>query len=195
MSITSPQNPGRALIHRAAEGGLFFGLYLSALAYTSGATVTGLSIMAWVSNGLTIGIPFFIYALLRKSYAETDFKTIFSEVWAEGIAIFFLGSAIQAVAIYLGLRYIAPDLLSQLAEQFAATFAQADITMSADMTSALHILRHLSPTDVIAQIMSMNLIGGMVLSLLLAILLVARYANDDRRRRYLQKHSPNANGH
>ena len=61
-------------------------------------------------NG-SIALPFALYVLLRRSLAERDFSATFSEVWLEGIASFFFGSMIQAVIIYLGLRFLAPHYL------------------------------------------------------------------------------------
>ncbi len=187
MSTSTPQRPGRPVIQRAAGGGLQLGLYLSLLAVASGASLH-YPLLSWVVNILSIGIPFYVYAILRRSLAETRFKGTFSEMWAEGIAVFFLGSAIQAVVIYLGLRYLAPDLLGRMVDQTLQAFTQAGVAMPEDIGAALEAVRRLSPTDVLAQIMSMNLIGGMVLSLLLAALLVVRYAGEDRRRRYMEKH-------
>lgn len=169
------------------------GIYLSVLALASGASLH-LPLLSWVVNGLSIAIPFFIYAILRRSLAETGFKATFAEMWAEGIAVFFLGSAIQAVVIYLGLRYWQPDLMGLMVDQTLAAFAQAQVPVPADAAAALELVRHLSPTDVLAQIMSMNLIGGMIISLILAAVLSVRYANQSRRQRYLEKHPDIKNG-
>lgn len=193
MNTTAPQRPGRPVIHRAAGGGLLLGIYLSVLAVASGASLH-MPLLSWVVNILSIGIPFYVYALLRRSLAETGFKASFSEMWAEGIAVFFLGSAIQAVVIYLGLRYLAPDLMSLMVDQAQLAFSQAGVSLPADAAAALEMVRRLSPTDVLAQIMSMNLIGGMILSLILAALLSVRYADADRRRRYMDKHPDIENG-
>ena len=40
----------------------------------------------------------------------------------------------------------------------------------------------------------MNLIGGMIISLILAAVLNVRYANQSRRQRYLEKHPDFKNG-
>lgn len=193
MNTTAPNRPGRPVIQRAAGGGLTLGIYLSVLALASGASLH-VSLLSWVVNGLSIAIPFFVYAILRRSLAETGFKATFAEMWAEGIAVFFLGSAIQAVVIYLGLRYWQPDLMSLMVDQTLAAFAQAQVAVPADAASALELVRRLSPTDVLAQIMSMNLIGGMIISLILAAVLSVRYASQSRRQRYLEKHPDIKNG-
>lgn len=185
--MNTPQRPARPVIHRAATGGLYLGLFLSVLALAAGGSLK-MPFLSWVVNGLSLALPFFVYGLLRRSLAETGFAAKFSEMWAEGIAVFFLGSAIQAVVIYLGLRYLAPDLMNNMVDQALAAFAQAHMALPAETAQALEMVRRLSPTDVLAQIMSMNLIGGMILSLVLAAVLVVRYSNPQRRERYIQKH-------
>lgn len=185
--MNMPQRPARPVIHRAATGGLYLGLYLSVLAIAAGASLN-IPLLSWVVNGLSVALPFFVYGLLRKSLAETDFRAKFSEMWAEGISVFFLGSALQAVVIYLGLRYLVPDLMSQIVDQALTAFAQAHVALPEDTAQALELMRRMSPTDILAQIMSMNLIGGMIVSLILAAIVVVRYSNPERRERYIRKH-------
>lgn len=188
MNQQSPRAPGRPVIQRAAYGGLYLGIYLSALALCSGMSLDVPLASLAVYAG-TIGLPFAVYAILRRSLAETNFQGRFSEMLAEGIAVFLLGSAIQGVVIYLGLKYLSPDLISRTVDFTIQAFQQEGIAMTPEMQEAMEIMRRFTVTDVLAQIISTNLIGGMFMSLVLCSVLCLRYASAERRNRYIQKHS------
>lgn len=191
MNNIPPPAPARSVIHRAAENGLYLGLYLSVLALLAGVSqgslLAGLGV--W---GLSLYMPFFVYRLLRKSLAERHFEAGFAEMWSEGIALFLLASMIQAVVIYLGLRYLAPDYMARSVDM-AIEFFRAQGNEAGDTwVRTLQNLREQNglpgPTDVAAQIISTNVVGGGFLSIILSAVLVTRYSSAERRQRYMERH-------
>lgn len=187
MNSTPHSAPPRTVINRAAYSGLFLGAYLSILALLTGLSQSfqSAALLVW---GASLGLPFMVYSLLRRSLAETSFESPFSEIWAEGIAMMLLASAIQAVVIYGGLRYLAPDYIANSVamaiDYFEAMGTQAGNQWADTLISVRAANGLPAPTDVVAQVMSMNLIGGTFLTLVLSAVLKLRYASGERRRRY-----------
>ena len=132
MNTKSTNQPGRPVLQRAAETGLYLGGYLSLLALATGLSQSApaASLLVWAGS---IALPFALYVLLRRSLAERDFSATFSEVWLEGIASFFFGSMIQAVIIYLGLRFLAPHTKSIAvvadAQQYGIAFGMGAVVV------------------------------------------------------------------
>ncbi len=190
MGTTPPVAPARSAVHRAAYNGLYLGIYLSLLALVTGLSQSFMpaSLLAWAA---TIGLPFMMYALLRRSLAETEFNAPFSELWAEGIVMLFLAGTIQAVVIYAGLKYLAPDYIADSVDMAIEFFAAQNNPAGDQWAETLGQLRRTNvlpaPTDVVAQIMSMNLIGGTFLTLVVAAVLKSRYSSEERRRRYAER--------
>lgn len=193
-NINNGTQPGRPIIQRAATGGLRMGLYLIGLALATAMSLHSsiCAIIVWVG---TIYFPIYLYKQLVAGYAETGFSIHLSEIWSEGIATIFLGSAIQAVFIYVGLRYFDPTYISTVWQTTADALGAMpgdDYKAMADTFNQMQEA-HALPTavDVMSQIILMNLIGGAVLSLVDAALVYTRYSDHERRSRYTAKHTNN----
>lgn len=187
MSDNKTGRPLRNLVQRAAGTGLVMGVYLTVMAVLTGImqSVPVASIVVWA---MTLGTPVVLYFLLRRSYAEADFRAPFSEMWTEGIAVFFLGAAIQGVVIYLGLRYLVPDYIADSMNTTLEVLSGQNTEAAAQLAANLQRLKEMnvlpSAADVTAQIMSMNIILGAFLSLIDCSVLFSRYRSETRRERY-----------
>ena len=139
----------------------------------------GMTIRQCVCCVLAIFAAVMLYFLLRRSYAEADFRAPFSEMWTEGIAVFFLGAAIQGVVIYLGLRYLVPDYIADSMNTTLEVLSGQNTEAAAQLAANLQRLKEMnvlpSAADVTAQIMSMNIILGAFLSLIDCSVLFSRY--------------------
>ena len=197
MNTKSTNQPGRPVLQRAAETGLYLGGYLSLLALATGLSQSApaASLLVWAGS---IALPFALYVLLRRSLAERDFSATFTEVWLEGIASFFFGSMIQAVIIYLGLRFLAPHYLLNSVEMAIDYFNQMGTPAGDQWARTLTDIREHNgiPTavDVVSQIISMNLIGGTFITLIDASILKARYSSEARRQAWRNRHNSDYNG-
>ena len=190
------KRPPRTLVQRATSWGLPLGLYLIGLALLCGTSMSSAvaGLLIWVG---TIYFPFYLYKLLRQGYAETDFRSGMAEIWAEGIASIFLGSAIQALFIYVALRYIDPGFIATVWQTTIDTLKAQPGNEFDAMVAAFERVQRIgalpSPVDVMVQVMTMNLMGGTILSLIEAALIVSRYSDAGRRERYIKKYSSDAN--
>lgn len=184
-------NPGRPVIQRAGVNGVTLGLYLIGLALLSGLSIRSAlaGLLVWVGS---IYLPFFFYRVLLAGYAETHFKASLAEIWSEGLASIFFGSALQAVFIYVCLRYIDPTFV---ADVWNTSIATLEAQPGHDFDALVEAFRQIEAAgklpgalDVMMQVMTMNLIGGALLSMVEAAIITLRYSDESRRNRYLARH-------
>ncbi|MBD5177371.1 MAG: DUF4199 domain-containing protein [Bacteroidales bacterium] len=187
MNSTPPNIPPRSIAARAADGGVIIGGVIMLLVLGVGfSTAFGAaSILVW---GGTLAMPFILYSLLRRSYGQTNFGLTTIELWAEGIAMFFLGSLVPATVVYLLLKFVAPDFMTDQLNMALGELGKMEPTpQSEQLISTLTTLRDSgllpTPTQVAAQLIAFNMFAGMILSLIEANILVIRYNNPQRRER------------
>lgn len=185
MNTTPPIIPPRSIAARAADGGIIMGGLIMVLVLSFGfATIfPAVSLLLW---GGTFAVPFVLYFLLRRSYAQTGYTESIIELWAEGIAIFFLGSLIPALVVYLLLKFVQPDFIANQMEFVVGELERIESTPQTEqLIRNLQTIREggLLPTaaQVAAQLIAMNMLIGMVLSLIEANILVFRHRSRERR--------------
>lgn len=190
MELTPPSRPSRSIAARAADGGIVLGGLIMVLALATGfaSYYPVASVLVWVGS---IAVPFVLYFLLRRSYAEGGFTESIVELWAEGIATFFLGSLVPALVVYLLLKYVQPDFLASQLDLSMALLSEQGTPEADELRHTIEQVRQSGalPTaaQVAAQLIAFNMFAGMVLSLVEASVLVSRYRNQDRRRRYSER--------
>lgn len=194
MNTNQPIIPPRSIASRAADGGLIIGALIMLLVLGVGfsATFGAASILVW---GGSLAVPFILYYLLRRSYGETNFGLSIIELWAEGIAMFFLGSLVPAAVVYLLLKFVAPDFMADQLNMAVAELGKLEPTPESDqLINTLTTLRDSgllpTPTQVAAQLIAFNMFVGMVLSLIEANILTIRYNNPERRARLTKSLTP-----
>lgn len=183
------EDPGRSLLQRAGARGLSMGLYLIGLALLWALSLKSV-FAAFLWLGGSLYFPFYMYKLLVSGSAETSFRASFAELWAEGIATLFFGSALQAAFIYIGLKYIDPGLIQRIVAEAIASLQTVpdNAELLAAFTDVGRLQARLAPLDVMMQVATLNLICGSVLSFGEAFMVVVRYRDPERCRRYLSKH-------
>lgn len=167
----------RPITTRAAENGMRISLYICGLVLATalGVQMPEASFLVWIGSLL---MPFFLYRMLRRSQLEAGGTLRLSELWAEGIMSFFLGSLLPAVLVYVALRFAAPNfiyntLVSTQAQCLAVGTPEA-LQLSQMFESILKQKLVPTPLDVVSQLLSFNVIAGTTLSLLAAVF--ARFA-------------------
>lgn len=166
------QAPPRPIMSRAAENGLFIGLYICGLMFCTALAFhySFASLLVWVGS---IAMPFYLFRLISRSDAVAKGNPGFAELWAEGIATFFLGTLIPALVCYVCLRFIWPtfivDSVSSVIEMLRTQNSPQNAAMADTITAMVQKAGYPGPTDVTAQLISFNIIAGTALSLLVAI--------------------------
>lgn len=174
--IQPAQPPVRPISARAAENGLVIGLYVSVLLLCTGLSLdySIASFVVLIGSGL---FPVYVFAMLRRSQKAADYRLSFIELWAEGVASFFLGSLIPAVLTYVALKYWTPDFISRTFAQSVDVLRQLGTAESESLAEAFEGIlkagRIPTATDMAAEVITLNLLAGTFLSLLAAIIVKA----------------------
>lgn len=163
--------PPQPIHARAARNGLYMSLYISVLVIATGLSLHYLAatLLIWVG---TFAMPFFLYRILRRSTLATSGNLSFAELWAEGIATFFLGSLIPALVAYAGVRFCMPDFIYETLLQAINTLREQDAGNSAMLIEMLeHQLEMPMPSaiDIASQLISFNIVIGTALSMIVAL--------------------------
>ncbi len=178
MQPQVPCPPPRPISARAAENGLVISISICVLLILAGgATVYPmLSLFLWAGS---LAMPVVLYRLMRRSYLGCGCSMSFVEVWAEGIASFFLGSLLPAVVAYLLLKFAFPDFIAHQYQQTIDTFAAMGTPEGDQWAATLQNIRsHGSlpgASDVAANIISFNIIVGTAIALFDTLVLRSRH--------------------
>lgn len=168
--------PPKPILSRASENGLYLSLYISVLVLTLGFGVhfPVATFILWVGS---LALPVFVYRMLRKSQRDCGGSLSFSELWAEGIATFMLGTLVPAVVAYVALKFVVPTFMSDTLNYALSVLAEqktAETEQMADVIRNLQKMKMPTPVDVASQIISFNIIVGTFLSLVLAAIVKLR---------------------
>lgn len=170
MTTKHPAAPPRPILTRAAENGVLLGAIIGAMVLAMGLSTVfpAAALLLW---GGTLAMPFITYRMLRRSAVASGGTSGFPEIWAEGIASYFLGSLIPALIAYVSLRFFAPTFIADTVNSSIAILESqgADYAMMADTLRQAAAAKMPTATDVAAQLISFNIIAGTTLSLIVAI--------------------------
>ncbi|MGN0232165.1 MAG: DUF4199 domain-containing protein [Muribaculaceae bacterium] len=159
---------------RAANDGLFLGLYLSAI-FMASIFSTEVLVLGHIGLLMLLALPFVgIWAIVRFSRSCQGMAQL-SVLWMYGILLFLYASLICAIVSYLYMQYIDPDLITNQINGTIEAVEKAPAALNNDFIAQLKQLRdsHMLPSPI--QIAMTMLWGtsffGSVLSLLTAIAL------------------------
>lgn len=163
-----PPEFNTSIAQRASVNGIYISSGILLLTLLSALTIWTpiASIFVWLGS---FAMPIIIYKLLRRNYQRSNYTIGFAEMWAEGIASFFLGSLLPALVVYLLLKFAFPTFIS---DQITFTIEQLRQLNTAESEIWLNTMEEIckqgnlpGPVDVAANIISFNIIVGTVLSL------------------------------
>lgn len=173
---TTNQSP-RPITARAAENGLYLSLFMCVLLAMIGLGTT-IPFCGFLFLLGAIAMPFFAFTMLSRNCMRSGCFLSFSEIWAEGIASFFLGSLLPAALCYCALRFAFPEFIPA---QVQATIDTLRLTKAPEARALIETLESLraqglvpTPLDIAANIISINIVAGTAVSLVMAIVLSAR---------------------
>lgn len=179
MQGISPTPPHKPITTRAAENGMYLSIYISVLVLATGLA-TSFAPATFVVWAGSIGMPFFLYKLLKRSNEKSGGALGFPELWAEGIASFFLGTLLPALLAFVLLRFVAPSFLSDTicsSIETLSSYGSPEADELADMLGTIIESGKLpTASDVAAEIISFNIIIGTFLSAITALLVYIRYS-------------------
>ena len=158
---------------RGAILGIYFCVLIALLIFEIYVPVLSLVVLAMI-----IWVPFLVYRWLKKSDKTTGGIFTISMLWLQGIALFFFASVILAVGVFVFLRFIQPDFMSDMVNFIMESAKAADNPALTQQASMLEQI--ISESGIPRAIdMALNLgwsaiFTGSILSLLLAVLVKSR---------------------
>lgn len=162
------------LFGRAARNGLVLSAVILVLVLSTGLSVRVpvLGLLVWAGS---LGVPVLLWRMLSRSSAQSGVTGV-AELWAEGIASFFLGSLVPAAVAYVLLRFAFPDFLSGYFAEALRTLDSAGEAYRGMGESVRRLAENGLPgaADVTANIIMFNIVAGTVLSLIVALFVRAR---------------------
>lgn len=161
----------KTLFQLAAENGITFGLYLSAifLLLVYGNTSFILNTIGLI---LILAIPLTLFRYMRKYHVSQNGNTNLSQVWTLGMITFLCGSLICALVTYIWLNFVKPGFIYEQATAALAAYEQVPELNNNDFVT---ILRQAieekslpTPIEFVFQMLSFSFSAGVILSLLLS---------------------------
>ena len=174
MTIQSPYR-------RGADDGLWFGLYLSVMFFSSilSGRVAMLSLLSLV---LVVCVPVVIYFFMRAYDRRLGPAGTFPMLWMQGVVIFFCGMLIAGCALVVYMKWIEPDFVIGQIRQVAAlkgTLPDSGVETAAEVASNMLEANFIpTPIDIVVELMMLAIFTGSLLSMLLSGIFAVR-----RRRR------------
>lgn len=153
------------------DGLKLFGLWLASFAcYVAGLKWAGMGTLAML---LALFTPFLVARLLRNFRDDgLDGAISFGRGWAYVVFLFFYASLLFAVAQYAYFAYLDKGFfISTLTQQFNSPEtkeAMKQMGMSETLNETMQLLRTMRPIDLVLNIMTSNLLIGIVLGLPIA---------------------------
>lgn len=178
MNSMQHTRPPKAIITVAAENGAILGLYLILLAIFTGlGSSFGLAtLLVWAGS---IYLPFFLYRLMHAHYREGGYTLSLAELWAQGLMSFLLGSLLQAAAVYVLLRFVAPDFMASQMQLAIDTFRTLGSPQGEALATQIETVRSTlgvpTAADIAANLIVFNILCGAVIGLANAIILTVRH--------------------
>lgn len=164
------------LFKRGADNGFVLGLYLTVLFFAMAYSIT-VPLLGLIALVMVCGVPVVTFYYLRKGFRQEYGTSTFSALWMQGIVMFFCGSMIMALAVYLFLRFIQPDYITDMVTLARDTYSALDWERGQEIASTLDLMleKHLIPTpiQVAMEILWTGVFSGSLLSILTALLVGA----------------------
>lgn len=164
------------LFKRGADNGFVFGLYLIALFFAIAYSLT-VPLLGLVSVAMICAVPLITFFYLRKGHMCEQGTSTFSMLWMQGIVMFFCGSMILALAVYLFLTYLQPNYITDVLTMTRDTYSSIDWERGQEIADTIDLMieKHLIPTpiQVAMEMLWIGVFSGSLLSILTALLVGA----------------------
>lgn len=165
-----------SVYQHGASDGLLMGPLMGLTAILFGAS----AYHAWLFLPALLGmiaVPSLAYYRMAQTYRSFPLAATFSALWLEGICMFFFGSLIMAIFIYVAVKMFCPDFIVDQARLFVDFYGQIDdpqlqeIVRGIERAIATHSLP--SPVAMAFEMVYFATFTGSMVSLLLALLVRA----------------------
>lgn len=140
MSTVRETVKAKSPYKRGADEGIFMGALFIVLflAVTKSMDSMFATWIAWILA--LVGVPGLTFYLLRRSNERDNGLTLHSSLWVQGIVIFFCGSLILALFIYLYLRWMNPTFMVDHLIKMADAYASMNTPQGQQISDTIHAI-------------------------------------------------------
>ncbi len=162
--ITSPYR-------RGADFGFLFGIYLSVMFFSS---IFGklLPLTGLLSLLLMLGVPVFIFIVLRRYDRELQGCATFPMMWMTGVVTFICGILISGTLLVIYMKWIEPGFVLSQLEGLVETGKKLPGTPVAEAgeIAARMIRANFIPTPIaiVTEIIMATIVSGSILSIIIS---------------------------
>lgn len=174
-----------SVLKRGADDGFAVGIVLCAIFLLSAYSVRTpmLSVPALV---FVLFVPVMAYKLMRRDYLRLPSMRFFSALCMHGICMFFFGSLLLAAVMYVFMRYVQPDYLTDTMQQAIDAYNTIGTPQAREAAHMLQMMidKHLLPSAISLAVTSIwsTTFFGSILSMILAWLV--RKINGNKSKQY-----------
>lgn len=168
----------KSVYQRGAEDGIYLGLTMSLAVLFTAAS----SYYAWCflpSIVMLVAVPVVALRRLRASHIAQDCRATFSMLWMQGIAGFFFGGLLMGVVSYAAMKWIHPGYIVEQARIVVEVFSQSESdayrAFARGVSQAIERGELPTAMDLVAELIYVAVLTGSLLSILLSLLIRARY--------------------
>lgn len=176
MKSNKRNNAPVSVYRRGADDGFWFGIYLSLL-FVSMAGSLDSALLGIAALAMVVAVPVVVYFFLKRSYRRDDFRSTFSMLWLHGICIFFFGSLLMALTVYLYLRVVNPSYIPDLVKTAYEFYKEIDSPTASEMAELLQGIQrnNLYPTagGVAVEMIWSAVFTGSLLSMIISAIIKA----------------------
>ena len=170
-------NP-KTLINIAADYGLVLGA-LYCVTFFGGLYAMRLPWLSVLCLLAAVGVPATVWIMLRRTWNKSLRTMQFSALWTQGIVASACGGVLLALATYIYLKWVSPDMMLGALEHQADLWDAAATEQSKANARALRLMIENGaiphPSEVAFQLACLVIFTGSILTMVLSLIIRAIY--------------------
>ncbi|MBD5365845.1 MAG: DUF4199 domain-containing protein [Bacteroides sp.] len=168
----------KTLINIAADYGLVLGA-LYCITFFGGLYAMRLPWLSFVCLLSAIGVPVTVWIMLKRTWDKSLRTMPFSGMWTEGIVASAFGGILLALATFVYLKWVAPDIMLGALEHQATVWDTAGTEKGHANARALRLMIENGaiphPSEIALQMVCLVVFSGSILTMILSMLIRVVY--------------------
>lgn len=128
-----------------------------------------------------VAVPTLAYMFMARTYARQPELSTFSALWLQGICMFFFGSLIMALAVYVAIRFFCPTFMADQVANFITLYSTIDDPAAVQAVEMMETIQKQgimpSPIEVALELVYGAVFSGSLLSMVFSLVVRSRGRN------------------
>lgn len=156
---------------RGADDGFIFGIYLSAMFFSS-IFAPKLPLLGLLSFVLMIAVPVVIFLFIRRYDRRLGGCATFPMMWMEGVVTFICGMLIAGALLVVYMKWLNPDFIREQLEGLVELGKQTKGTTLTDVGDVAQQMLDAnfipSPIGIVTELIMLAVVSGSFLSIIIS---------------------------